>query len=66
MKTAAFIVATLCAASGWTADGQSARKTTPGDGPNGVPQVTFRVHRLGTDHAEGITTMDMNGDGRTS
>ena len=22
------------------------------------------MHRLGTDHAEGITTMDMNGDGR--
>jgi hypothetical protein len=29
-----------------------------------VPQATFFVHRLGTDHAEGITTLDMNGDGR--
>ncbi len=35
-----------------------------GSGPYNVPQVTFFAHRLGTDHAEGITTMDMNGDGR--
>ena len=39
------------------------RKTTSGPGPGGVPQATFFVHRLGTDHAEGVTTMDMNGDG---
>lgn len=26
--------------------------------------VTFFVHRLGTDHAEGCSIMDMNGDGR--
>ena len=42
---------------------ESERKTTPGNGPNGVPQVVFTSHRLGTDHAEGITTLDMNGDG---
>jgi hypothetical protein len=42
---------------------ETARRTVPGDGPNGVPQSTFFVHRLGTDHAEGITTLDMNGDG---
>jgi hypothetical protein len=35
-----------------------------GNGPEGVPQATFFVHQLGTDHAEGISTMDMNGDGR--
>jgi hypothetical protein len=29
-----------------------------------VPQTTFFVHRLSADHAEGITTIDMNGDGR--
>jgi hypothetical protein len=40
------------------------RLTSPGPGPYGVPQATFFVHRLGTDHAEGVTTMDMNGDGR--
>jgi hypothetical protein len=39
-------------------------KTTPGAGPGGVEQLRFFVHRLGTDHAEGITTLDMNGDGR--
>lgn len=39
------------------------RRTTPGDGTNGAPQATFFVHRLGTDHAEGVTTLDMNGDG---
>ncbi len=35
-----------------------------GNGPYGVPQTSFLSHRLGTDHAEGISTMDMNGDGR--
>ncbi len=34
------------------------------NGPEGVPQATFFAHRLGTDHAEGIATIDMNGDGR--
>jgi hypothetical protein len=29
-----------------------------------VPQTTYFVHRLSSDHAEGITTLDMNGDGR--
>jgi hypothetical protein len=43
---------------------QTVRRTTPGPGPGGVPQATFFVHRLGTDHSEGITTLDMNGDGR--
>ncbi len=35
-----------------------------GNGPGNVPQATFFVHHLGDDHAEGITTLDMNGDGR--
>ncbi len=35
-----------------------------GDGPYGVPQATFFAHQLGTDHAEGISVIDMNGDGR--
>jgi hypothetical protein len=42
---------------------QPEHKTTPGAGPAGVAQTTFFVHRLGTDHAEGVTTLDMNGDG---
>ncbi len=43
---------------------QTERKTTPGNGPDGFPQTTYLEHHLGTDHAEGITTLDMNGDGR--
>jgi hypothetical protein len=35
-----------------------------GNAPGNVQQASFFVHRLGFDHAEGITTMDMNGDGR--
>ncbi len=35
-----------------------------GNGPYGIPQASFFSHRLGTDHAEGISTADMNGDGR--
>ena len=27
-------------------------------------QIAFTVHRISDDHAEGITTLDMNGDGR--
>jgi hypothetical protein len=39
------------------------RKPTPGPGPEGASNPTFLVHRLGNDHAEGIATLDMNGDG---
>lgn len=35
-----------------------------GNGPNDIPQSTFFIHRLGTDHAEGIASIDMNGDGK--
>ena len=35
-----------------------------GNGPGNIPQATFFIHQLSTDHAEGITTIDMNGDGR--
>lgn len=44
--------------------GQEEKRATRGNSPDGVPQATFFIHRLGTDHAEGITTLDMNGDGR--
>jgi len=39
------------------------RMQHPGNGPGGEPRVAFLVHRLGSDHAEGISTLDMNGDG---
>ena len=39
------------------------RKQTPGNGPDGKPRIAFLAHRLGNDHAEGISVLDMNGDG---
>ncbi|MGD0444388.1 MAG: VCBS repeat-containing protein [Edaphobacter sp.] len=39
------------------------RMQEPGNGPGGAPRVAFLTHRLGTDHAEGISMLDMNGDG---
>lgn len=38
--------------------------TQRGSGPYGLPQLSFFAHRLGTDHAEGVTVIDMNRDGR--
>ena len=54
----------VCISAGCVCVAQNARKASPGDAPGNVSQTTFFVHRLGTDHAEGITTLDMNGDGR--
>jgi hypothetical protein len=39
------------------------RKPDPGNGPGGEPRITFLAHRLGNDHSEGISLLDMNGDG---
>lgn len=39
------------------------RMQHPGPGPDGKPRIAFLSHRLGTDHAEGISMIDMNGDG---
>ena len=39
------------------------RMQHPGPGPEGKPRMAFLSHRLGTDHAEGISLLDMNGDG---
>jgi hypothetical protein len=65
MKRSSLLLVLLLAGamSNAIAHAQSERMPAPGNGPNGVPQTTFLVHRLGTDHAEGITSMDMNGDG---
>src|SRR5579863_9061780 len=35
-----------------------------GNAPGNVPQTSYFIHQLSTDHAEGITTIDMNGDGK--
>jgi hypothetical protein len=39
------------------------RMQHPGNGPGGEPRIAFLSHRLGNDHAEGISLLDMNGDG---
>jgi hypothetical protein len=65
LKLSTFI---LIAASACAQDPSHAtefRKPTPGPGPDGKTQPTFLAHRLGTDHAEGISLLDMNGDGFT-
>lgn len=66
MNTLAPASLLLFAALLWApfAGAQGERKNTPGSAPRDVPQTSFMIHRLGTDHAEGITVIDMNGDGR--
>ncbi len=39
------------------------RMPEAGKGPGGEPRIAFLAHRLGTDHSEGISMLDMNGDG---
>ena len=39
------------------------RMQHPGKGPGGEPPLAFLSHRLGSDHAEGISLLDMDGDG---
>jgi hypothetical protein len=64
MKKPPFSASIFLLACATVSIAQEKRLATPGNGPDNVPQTTFLVHRLGNDHAEGITTMDMNGDGR--
>jgi hypothetical protein len=66
MRISVFALLLLTAAAASAQDPAHAtefRKPTPGPGPSGSMQPTFIAHRLGTDHAEGITTLDMNNDG---
>ncbi len=39
------------------------RMQQPGNGPDSKQRLAFLTHRLGNDHAEGISIIDMNGDG---
>ncbi len=39
------------------------RMQHPGPEPDGKSRLAFLAHRLGSDHAEGISSVDMNGDG---
>ncbi|HSU33829.1 MAG TPA: VCBS repeat-containing protein [Bryobacteraceae bacterium] len=60
-----FGVAGLLLAFALTPSGVFAQlNKTRGNAPGNVPEVTYFIHQLGTDHAEGITTLDMNGDGK--
>jgi hypothetical protein len=64
--TAAIATLALGAASAYAQDPAHAterRMADPGLGPDGKPRTTFLAHRLGSDHAEGISMIDMNGDG---
>ncbi len=50
----------------WAQDPEHAKEfrlQTPGKGPGGEERMAFLSHRLGSDHAEGISLLDMNGDG---
>jgi FG-GAP-like repeat len=61
-----FVLCLFAAGSGRAQDPAHAtefRMKHPGDGPGGEPRTAFLIHRLGTDHAEGISMIDMNGDG---
>ena len=60
------ILFALTAAAGLAVIGALAQSKleSRGPGPGGEPQGTFFVHRLSSDHAEGIASIDMNGDGK--
>ena len=58
-----FTLAPIAALAQDPAHATEFRRPTPGNGPDGKPRIAFLAHRLGTDHAEGITTLDMNHDG---
>lgn len=45
------------------AQAKEVRMQHPGPGPGGTPRLAFLAHQLGSDHAEGISLLDMNGDG---
>ncbi len=62
------LIAALClfSVAGYAQDPAHAtekRMQQPGSDMDGKPRVAFLPHRLGTDHAEGISMIDMNGDG---
>ena len=60
-------LATLAVVPGRAQDPAHAKELrlqNPGKGPGGEPRIAFLAHRLGNDHAEGISMLDMNGDER--
>jgi hypothetical protein len=65
LSALALIAVTTAAHAQDPAHATEFRKPTAGPGPDGTVQPTFLAHRLGTDHSEGISLLDMNGDGFT-
>ena len=61
-RTIALSAAVACGLFSFAASAQLNKQR--GNGPDNSPQITFIAHRFGTDHAEGVTSMDMNNDGR--
>jgi hypothetical protein len=64
--TAAIATLALGAASAYAQDPAHAtelRMAHPGPGPDGKDRISFLAHRLGSDHAEALSMIDMNGDG---
>ncbi|QHN04295.1 VCBS repeat-containing protein [Granulicella sp. WH15] len=60
------LIATLCAGTAVAQEngkGTEVRLQKPGNDPDGTPRIAFLSHRLGSDHAEGISALDINGDG---
>ena len=66
--SALFVASLLVAAPAFAQENgktTEVRIATPGANPDASERIAFLTHRLGTDHAEGISTLDMNGDGFT-
>ena len=61
-RTLALSTAFACGLLSFAASAQLNKQR--GNGPDNSPQLTFVAHRFGTDHAEGVASMDMNNDGR--
>src|ERR1051326_1653105 len=64
MKRSSVVCLCLMALALFSNEAYGQLNETRGNAPGNVPQSTYFIHRLGTDHAEGITTVDMNGDGK--
>jgi hypothetical protein len=64
MKTRLSVCAALLSFGVFTSLAMAQLNKERGNAPGNVPQATYFIHQLGTDHAEGVTTSDMNGDGK--
>lgn len=71
MKMTRFLLTAMCAVSACSpalraqdpAHATESRMQHPGPDLDGKSRIAFLAHRLGSDHAESISAIDMNGDG---